>query len=160
MELILLRHGKAEDLNTAGDAARALVEKGRKQARRAGALLRGIDRRPDVVLTSPRVRALQTAEEFCEAAGMPGPVVQSWLDCGMDPEMAMRELAAFSEFERVMIVGHEPDFSGLTEWLLGCSGSSVEVKKGALVGLTVHPPAWSARLHFVIPPRLVGSSPD
>ena len=156
MELILLRHGRAEERNASGDAARVLVDKGRQQARRAGLLLRGAGRCPDVVLSSPRMRALQTAEEFCQAAEMPGPVVQAWLDCGMDPEVAIRELAAFADFERVMIVGHEPDFSTFTEWLLGCSGSWVEVKKGALLGMTVHPPAWHARLLFVIPPRLVG----
>lgn len=157
MELILLRHGKAEDINSAGDAARELVERGREQSRNAGRLLRRVDRRPDVVLASPRMRALQTAEEFCAAAKMPGPVVQSWLDCGMDPETAIRELAAFIDFERVMLVGHEPDFSNFVEWLLGCSGSSVEVKKGGLVGLLVHPPAWHARLLYAIPPKLAAA---
>ena len=109
-----------------------------------------------MVLTSPLVRARQTAETLCEAAEMPGPVVQSWLACGMDPEMAIRELVAFSDFERVAIVGHEPDLSSLIEWLLGCSGSSVEVKKASITGLLVHPPAWHARLLFHLPPGLVG----
>ena len=155
MELVLLRHGKAEDFNLDGDAERALVERGHKQARRAAKLLQGAERLPEVVLTSPRLRALETAESFCNKVSMPGPVKQSWLDCGMDPETAMRELAAFNDFDRVMIVGHEPDFSGLVEWVLGCSGSFVEVKKGALVGLEVNPPAMHATLAFLIPPKLI-----
>ena len=156
MELILLRHGKAEDFNAGGDAARVLVQRGHEQAKRAAKLLHKLDRRPHVVLTSPRVRARETAETFCTAAMMPGPVMQSWLDCGMDPETALKELKAFSDFERVLIVGHEPDFSTLVAWLLGCEGSDVEVKKGAMLGIEVHPPSKQSVLRFVIPPKMVG----
>ena len=156
MELVLLRHGKAEDDHPQGDAARDLVAKGVKQAARAGQLLRGLERLPTVVLTSPRRRALRTAEVFCEAAGLPGPVVEAWLDCGMSPETALGELAAYADFGRVMIVGHEPDFSELAGWLLGCAGDSgVEVKKGSLVGLECDPPARGATLLFAMPPAMV-----
>lgn len=154
MELILLRHGKAEDSHRGGDFARELVEKGVLQAQRAGRLLAALGCLPDVVLTSPRVRAKQTAERFCQAAGMPGPVVQPWVDCGMGPEAALGELTAFAGFGRVMLVGHEPDFSGLVEWLLGASGS-VEVKKGSLVGLIVSPPSRGGRLLFNVPPKMM-----
>src|SRR5688572_25419905 len=119
MELLVIRHAKAEDHgHPGGDGERALVAKGFEQSARLGRFLKRIDRRPDVVLTSPLVRARQTAETLCEAAEMPGPVVQGWLACGMDPEMAIRELVAFSDLERVAIVGHEPDLSSLIEWLL------------------------------------------
>ena len=157
MELLVIRHAKAEDHgHPGGDDARALVAKGLEQSAKLGRLLKRVNRRPDVVLTSPLVRARQTAETLCEAAEMPGPVMQGWLACGMDPEVAIRELVAFSDFERVAIVGHEPDLSSLIEWLLGCSGSSVEVKKASITGLLVHPPAWHARLLFHIPPALIG----
>ena len=72
MELILLRHGKAEDSHPQGDGTRALVDKGRKQARRAGRILKAAEGAPEIVLTSPLVRAVQTAEEFCRAAELPG----------------------------------------------------------------------------------------
>jgi phosphohistidine phosphatase len=156
MELLVIRHAKAENAHPGGDRERALVEKGFEQSAKLGRFLKLFERRPDVVLTSPLVRARQTAETLCEAAEMPGPVVQGWLACGMDPETAIRELVAFSDFERVAIVGHEPDLSSLIEWLLGCSGSSVEVKKASITGLLVHPPAWHARLLFHLPPGLLG----
>ena len=106
MELLVIRHAKAEDHgHPGGDGARALVAKGFEQSAKLGRLLKRVNRRPDVVLTSPLVRARQTAETLCEAAEMPGPVVQGWLACGMDPEAAIRELVAFSDFERVGI-GH------------------------------------------------------
>lgn len=159
MDLILLRHGKAENLNPGGDAARALVEKGRQQARNAARLLKRAKWLPDIVLTSPLVRARQTADEFCETAGIPGAIIQGWLACGMRPQLAMQELTAFGEFRRIAIVGHEPDFSEFIEWVLGTSGGTVEVKKGSLACLQVSPPTRHGSLAFLIPPRLI-DDPD
>lgn len=153
MDLILLRHGKAEDHHPEGDFARRLVDKGREQAIRAARLLKKSRFLPAIVLTSPYLRARETATVFCEAAGMPGPVSQGWLGCGMSPETAWAELAGFTEFDRILIVGHEPDFSMLAEWLLGASGGTVEVKKGALVGIRITPPSKRGSLSFLIPPR-------
>jgi phosphohistidine phosphatase len=158
MDLILLRHGKAEDFNSDGDAARALVEKGREQARKAAKLLKHAKLLPEIVLTSPLVRARQTAEEFCDAAGLPGAVIQGWLASGMNPEQAMSELAGFREFKRIAIVGHEPDFSGLIHWILGTSGGSVDVKKGAIACLQVTPPSRHGTLVYLIPPKLAGAA--
>jgi phosphohistidine phosphatase len=157
MDLILLRHGKAEDGHPRGDFARELTEKGRQQAERAADLLKRLDRLPEVVLTSPRVRARQTAEAFCRAAGCAAPVVEPWIDCGMRPESALGELVGYTGFERVMMVGHEPDFSALAEWVLGARGS-VEVKKGSLIGLEIRPPAASGRLAFSLPPKMIAAA--
>lgn len=154
MDLILLRHGRAEDLNAGGDSARELVGKGREQARRAAKLLKHAKKLPEIVLTSPLVRARQTADEFCEEGGVPGAVIQGWLACGMDPQTALRELVGFQEFETVAIVGHEPDFSGLIECVLGVSGGYVKMKKGAIACLRINPPARHGTLLFLIPPKL------
>lgn len=154
MELQLLRHGKAEDYHDGGDFSRALVAKGHAQARRAALLLAAAKRLPEIVLCSPLVRARQTAEGFCAAANLPGPVVQGWLACGCTPQSALHELAAFNDFKRVMIVGHEPDFSEFIEWALGNAGASVEMKKGAVAGLRISPPARQGTLLYLVPPRL------
>jgi phosphohistidine phosphatase len=154
MDLILLRHGKAEDLNPSGDGARALVEKGRDQARQAARFLKQAKCLPDIVLTSPLVRARQTADEFCETAAIPGAIIQGWLACGMNPQQALLELNAFHDFNRVAIVGHEPDLSALIEWILGTAGGTVEIKKGALACLRVNPPIRHGTLVFLVPPKL------
>lgn len=154
MDLILLRHGKAEDRHEAGDRERALMEKGREQAARAARLLRAAGRLPSIVLSSPYVRARQTAEVFCETAGMPGPLIQGWIGCGMTADLALAELQAFHDFERVMLVGHEPDFSMLACHLIGASSQALQVKKGALVGIRVYPPSRGGELRFLIPPKL------
>ena len=153
MELLLLRHGVAEGFSDGGDFARELTAKGRERSRGMAQVARDMDRLPDLVLTSPRVRARQTAEVFCEAAGIDGPVVESWIDCGMHAETAMRELVAYHHLGRVMLVGHEPDFSILVEALLGTPAGRVEFKKGALACLEVRPPAVTGVLRWMIPPR-------
>lgn len=154
MELILLRHGKAEISNAEGDFSRNLVEKGRKQACRAARILKAANRLPEIVLTSPLIRARQTADEFCLTAGMPGAVIQSWLASGMHRETALSELAAFHDFKRIAIVGHEPDFSMLVEWLLGATGGRVEFKKGAIACLRINPPTRFGSLLYLIPQKL------
>ena len=155
MDLIMLRHGKAEDFHFEGDSARPLVEKGRQQARQAARILKRAKWLPDIVLTSPLVRTRQTADEFCEAAGIPGAIIQGWLACGMNPQQALQELTVFRDFKRVAIVGHEPDFSQLIAWILGATGGGgVEVKKGSLACLQVSPPSRLGTLVFLIPPKL------
>lgn len=158
MDLILLRHGKAETTNPDGDFARALVDKGRDQARRAGKLLRNAGFLPDIVLTSPLVRARQTAAEFCEAAQIPVAIIQTWLSSGMHPDAAAKELVAFQDFKRVAIVGHEPDFSSFIQWSLGASGG-IKIKKGCIACIEILPPSRNGTLKFLIPPRLA-EDPD
>lgn len=154
MELILLRHGKAENTHIDGDFSRALLERGREQARQAAQLLKSAQILPEIVLTSPLTRARQTAEEFCNTAEMPGAVVQGWLACGMSPELALAELVAFRDFKRIAIVGHEPDFSQLIEWILGSKSGVIDVKKGTLACLQIFPPSRQGVLAYLIPPKL------
>lgn len=156
MNLFLLRHGKAEVKNaiTPDDFSRALVEKGHQQARNAARLLCASEMLPDIVLCSPLVRARETAESFTLAANMPGPVIQNWLGCGMNPETALSELRGFSDFKNIMIVGHEPDFSQFVQYLLGSTADSVEIRKGSLTCLEVFPPSRNATLRFLIPFKL------
>ena len=159
MDLILLRHGKAAPHgHPDGDFARALERKGCQQSRQAAAVLKAADRLPDLVLTSPVLRARQTAEVFCAAAGIGAALEQPWLACGMRPADAAADLAAFREFHRVMIVGHEPDFSGVLQWFLGTSHGSIEVKKGTLACIRCAPPARTGELVFLIPPRFTNPS--
>lgn len=156
MNLFLLRHGSAEarNANHPDDAARALLEKGHEQARNAARILTSAKMLPDIVLSSPLVRARETAESFTQAASMPGPVIQSWLACGMSPETALSELLGFLDFKSVMIVGHEPDFSQFIQYLLGSNADSVEIRKGSLTCVEVFPPSKTATLRFLMPFKL------
>ena len=153
MQLLLLRHGKAEDSSPGGDFTRELEEKGHEQARNVARILAAADLLPDLVLSSPVIRAKQTANTFTSTAGMPGPIFLEWLACGMSPETALAELGHFPEFERIMIVGHEPDFSRLISHCLGGSADT-EVRKGSITCLDLHPPSPRATLRFLLPHKL------
>lgn len=156
MELLLIRHGKAEG-HGGNDGERALVDKGWKQSRAVGEFLAANGLLPDLILTSPLVRARETAEGVSQGCGGPEVIAQPWLACGMRPEEALAELVAFKELGRVALVGHEPDFSGLAETLLGCGGGSVEVRKASVIWYgDVRPPRLMGRLRMLIPVEVLG----
>mgnify|MGYP005997773865 CR=1 FL=1 len=151
MNLLLIRHATADAHGLpGGDSSRALIEKGREQARKVGKFLREQALIPELVLASPVLRAKETAEILAEE-GCPDPTIEEWLSCGMSPETALQELTAYSRFKSVAIVGHEPDFSSLVEHILGASPYSIRVKKTSVISLKVAPPRAKGILDFSIP---------
>ncbi|MDP0489543.1 MAG: histidine phosphatase family protein [Verrucomicrobiota bacterium JB023] len=157
MDLLIIRHGKAEDHSADGsDAARQLTEKGWRQAEAVGNCLRRLDWLPELYLSSPRARALQTARGVMSATGADGePVLQSWLDFGMSDEEAFAELGAYQACGRIALFGHEPSFSSFVQWLLGAD-AWIEVKKASLIGLSIESRSRRlVNLHFVIPPKAI-----
>ena len=119
-----LRHGDAAD--GTNDFERPLTGKGERQSRDAGAALAALGVQFDICLTSPRVRALETARLACEALGVE-PTVEERLQGGdFDP----LELAP--GLDNVLLVGHEPSFSDAIGEL---TGASVDLKKGGLAAV-------------------------
>jgi phosphohistidine phosphatase len=120
----LLRHGEAADGSP--DAERPLTDRGEGQARAAGVALAKLGVELDACLTSPKVRADQTARLACKALGVE-PEHEPRLGGGpFDPE----ELAAGRD--HVLLVGHDPDFSMAVH---ATTGTQVRMKKGGLAGL-------------------------
>jgi phosphohistidine phosphatase len=94
--------------------------------------------RPEIILTSPVLRARQTAEIVAKLLGKTAPTEIPWAACGMTPDVALAELSGFSKLNSVMIVGHEPDFSALIASLIGVPRSeSIEVAKASLIGVNL-----------------------
>ena len=121
----LLRHGDAADGSP--DAERPLTEDGEGQARAAGAALAALGVSLDACLTSPKVRAANTARLACESLAME-PIVERRLEGGpFDPA----ELAA-EHGDHVLLVGHDPDFSLAVH---RATGAQVRMKKGGLAGV-------------------------
>jgi phosphohistidine phosphatase len=120
----LLRHGDAEQGSP--DAQRKLTQKGEEQSRQAGAALAALGVKPDACLTSPKVRAVQTAELACEPLGVPVRVDDRLAGGPFDAE----DLAAGQG--EVVLVGHDPDFSQAVRDL---TGARVQLKKGGLAGI-------------------------
>jgi phosphohistidine phosphatase len=129
-QLWLLRHGEAVPHDN-DDDARELTERGREQALAAGGALARLEIPVHLCFTSPKVRALQTAQLACEALGVE-PVVHEALGEGFDLADAMELMAASAGDQRVLVVGHEPDFSQVVH---DVTGARVELKKGGLAGV-------------------------
>lgn len=121
--IIFLRHGQAEDDDGRGDAARPLTRKGIAQSEVAGRALNSLGLIPDLCLSSPRTRAIETARGACEALGLE-PVVDEGLGIG---EFDAEDLAA--GLGCVLLVGHEPSFSSEVGRL---TGGSVRLRKGGI----------------------------
>ena len=132
MLLYLLRHAEAEP-HCADDFSRRLTEKGGKQARRVGCFMKEQCMRPDLILTSPVVRARETAGIVSRILGKTDISEVPWAACGMNPERALAEIQAYSRFKSILLVGHEPDFSSLVSTLLDLGkSSSVNISKASL----------------------------
>jgi phosphohistidine phosphatase len=122
--LWFLRHGEAEDGEPDWD--RPLTEKGKRQARAAGAALNALGVELDLCLASPRVRARDTATLACQQLGAEFTIEERLSGGRIDP----LELAA--GLDEVLFVGHEPDFSDAIAEL---TGARVDMKKGGLAGV-------------------------
>jgi len=129
--LYLLRHAHAGDPMKwhDDDSLRPLSEKGRRQAERLGRLLGRAEGAPDRVVTSPLVRAEQTARIVAEALGVE-LVVDRRLAGPLDPALVADIVLAAGPAERPCIVGHDPDFSELLGELTGTS--PIPMRKGTL----------------------------
>jgi len=126
--LWLLRHADAADAaGGQSDAERPLTEKGRAQARAAGAALAALGVPLDACLASPRVRALETATLACTPIGLDVRVAPE-LDGG--PFDAERLAAGWGA--HVLLVGHNPD---MAQAVLDLTGARVRMRKGALAGV-------------------------
>lgn len=154
MILYLLRHADAEDSNPDGDGARRLTKRGKHALRAAAPLWQRLKLRPDVVLTSPLVRAVETAELLSEGIGAPAPVADDRLRPGATWDGVSAAIAQRPDARRVMVVGHEPDLSELAAELTGAA--SVRMRKGGLacVEFDGAPEPGSGELAWLIDPDI------
>jgi phosphohistidine phosphatase len=163
MKLYVMRHGPAEDHVESGlDADRPLSASGRDRVCAVARLLVQEHEEPLSILTSPLVRAVQTAEIVALVTGLgdKGGTVDVRRDiapAGNAVRLVHRLVADGGK--RAMLVGHEPDLSALVETLLGSFGRAFE--KAMVVGLHLPPDGAHPRLRFVLEPktlRVVGEA--
>jgi phosphohistidine phosphatase len=156
MFLHLLRHAHAGDWSTweGVDAARPLTDKGRSQSERLGRFLAGITFRPDLLITSPKVRAVETAEIVARLLDA-SLAVDDRLGGPFDIPTVEEILSAHGDPERPVLVGHDPDFSDLVAALCGAAG--VPMRKGAFARIEVDRPLQlgTGTLRWLLPPDLL-----
>jgi phosphohistidine phosphatase len=127
----LLRHGDAEE-TAEDDAARRLTERGERQAEVAGRALEAIDGGIGACLTSPKIRARDTARIACRKLGVEVEETELLRGGDFEPERVAAQADTGGRAGNVLLVGHEPDLSHAIE---AATGARVKLKKGGLAGI-------------------------
>ena len=136
MHLYLIRHGIAvdrEDPNCPLDTERPLTPKGMKRTHAAALGLRALDVKPNAVLTSPWLRAVQSAEIFCETIGYSSKKIirTDALKSASAPSDLLRELQSMKA-RVVLCFGHEPHLHLVIGHILHTNAKITELKKAGL----------------------------
>ncbi len=131
-QLWFLRHGEAEPHGTsAGDTARPLTQRGEEQSRLAGRALAALGCTFAHAFTSPKVRARETARLAVVPLGVE-VVEHPPLAAGFSRADALELVALLDADGRLLVVGHEPDFSQVVHDL---TGARVDFKKGGVAAV-------------------------
>ena len=162
MQLLLLRHGIAED--GVPDAARPLSPAGIRRTTAVLERLLALDLRCDPLLSSPLLRARQTAE-LVVAAGLapalqlapalaPGGDAYGWLQ-GVISAISGEASPSSCGDRRLGLVGHEPDLTTLAARLIGAPAGSLQLKKAGVMVLAWQPGSALAQLQLLASPKLL-----
>ena len=162
MLLYLVRHAIAYDGNPRlwpDDRDRPLTRAGQRRFRKAARGLRALVQPVDVVLSSPYVRAWQTARILQRVARWPAPEPLPALESGNDPSTVLAAIGPYGVAGALALVGHEPGLHRLAALLLDGAGGGVTVvfRKGGVACLQLEgPPApGGATLLWHATPRLL-----
>ena len=162
MKLYLMRHGPAEAQAASGlDGDRGLTASGRERVRAVAKSLVESGEAPSHIVTSPLVRAVQTAEVVALVTRADGEASTVEVRRELSPDghaLAWIPTLSAQGRKRVMLVGHEPDMSSLALALLGHPfGQGFD--KAMVVGLHLPPDAQNAQLRFVLDPHTLKVRP-
>ncbi|MEH2219106.1 MAG: phosphohistidine phosphatase SixA [Nostoc sp.] len=161
MELYLIRHGIAEDQGLGiKDEERSLTKEGRQKTEKVAQKLVKLGLNFDLILTSPLVRARQTAEiliaeklssKLEESSHLaPDGEISSWLKDWLEPRN-------YSQNTQLALVGHEPNLSNWAEILLwGEAKASLVLKKAGMIGIKLPEtgsPLGRSQMFWLTPPK-------
>ncbi len=158
MRVYLLRHAIAAERGSAAfvDDDRPLTEEGKEKMSKAAKGLASLISEIDVILTSPLIRAHDTARIAARALRAESKVqVCKELAAGGSLKNLMTYLSKFRSLNNIMLVGHEPDLGFIASLLLGSENSIIEFKKGSLCCIEVStlPPRSKGTLIWHLQPK-------
>ena len=152
--LIIVRHGEAEpQMDGKDDKDRKLVKKGIKQMRRVANFLDELDYTFDKVLSSPYIRAYQSAEVILDELGTDDKKIETYNELSPDQEPpAFIEKLKEMDNTTILIVGHEPYLSSLIKTI---TGGSVELKKGGVAIVDYNPAEGKGVLKMLLTQKVL-----
>lgn len=157
-EILILRHGDAQDLtecNSSNDFDRALTDEGKKKIIKVSKLLKAIGQEIDIVLSSPFIRAKQTAEIITENISTKnGLKIVDFLGCGSSVKEIAKGLTDYTTSHSVMLIGHIPDL----ELFLGklICAERIKLKKAAIGKVKLENSIeLSGELEWLITPKIL-----
>lgn len=153
MKLYLVRHAEAEEASeTVADHNRRLTNTGMTRARTAAQVMQRLGLRPRHIYSSPRTRALQTAEIISEVLKVPVEV-HSGVDFSFDVQVVEALGSDLGDSDELMFVGHDPSISKVISDL---TGANVVMKKGSLARIDIVKIAspLRGRLVWLIAPKV------
>lgn len=157
MNLYFLRHGIAADAEefAGSDAERPLTKEGRNRMEREARALARLGVEVDAVITSPLLRARQTAEIALGAvASRSDLVVDDRLGPDFDIAKLRELLSDRANCDALMIVGHEPSMSATLSALIG--GGTIELKKGGVARVNIDDPSTArGTLEWLLTPKVL-----
>lgn len=158
MDLYLIRHAEAVPVGEDGvteDEQRPLTSQGEKQAKHLGRALKNRAIKFDLVLTSPLVRALRTAELLLKASDQDKVRIEttSALTPNARPKKLSREMLKVGG-ESVALVGHMPHLGDLAAWIIGSKKAQIEFPKCGIAQITCgdSPIKGNGMLQWLVPP--------
>ncbi len=162
MEIYILRHGIAEARSPGqGDAERRLTDEGKDKLHRVLAAARAVGVKPSLILASPLVRALESAEIAAQVLGCKHPTVPSdALLPSASPQAVWRLIRSHSDEEAILLAGHEPLLGETVSYLLGAPRVVVDLKKGALARIDLDELDQQPRgvLQWLLTPKLTSAN--
>lgn len=158
MILYVVRHGIAVDRTdpkSPPEAERPLTAKGVQKTRAAALGLKELGVKPDVLITSPYVRAAQTAEIFAEALGFATSKIRvtDALKPAANPSDIVKEISHLRAKE-LMCFGHAPHLDQLVAQLVGARGVFTELKKAGVARLEHKGTHGTWHLQWILPPKV------
>ena len=158
-ELYLVRHGIAAERGKEwpDDSKRPLTHKGIARMGQLAAGLKDLQVSFDLILTSPLVRARQTADLLHQGLGGSTPLEETALLApGGRPAELLDHLRSQKKAERIALVGHEPDLGQLAAFLIGAKAPLVFKKGGVCrIDFEKFPPVPPGQLHWFALPRML-----
>jgi phosphohistidine phosphatase len=155
--VFFLRHGQAGSRSEwkGDDAKRPLTADGKKRMERAAAAIAKLGVPLELIITSPLVRALQTAEIVAGGrTGASGLITDKRVGPGFGPDHLAAIVAEHRRAKGLLLVGHEPDFSQMISHLTG--GGRLVMKKGGLARVDLEDPAsLRGTLVWLLPPKVL-----